>query len=71
MTNLKSVKLSSLQVSQLNMDQSAVIAIEAKGLSGNFFLKFSSDSILAIEKFQQISDGVNCIAAKDEDEVKL
>ena len=57
-TSLKSVKLSPLHVTQLNLDQSAVIAIEAKGRD-------------AIAKFAEISNGVNCIAAIDADQAKL
>ena len=86
---MKSVRLSSLQVSQLNIDQNELIAVEAKGLSGQFettkarlilyILKYSISytarlgfqTTIAIEKFQQLSDGVHCIAAEDGSQAEL
>ena len=77
-TNLKSVRLSSLQVSQLNIDQNELIAVEAKGLSGEFETtkvrligRLVFQTIIAIEKFQKLSDGVHCIAAEDGSQAEL
>jgi len=57
-TSLKSIKLTPLHVTQLNLDQSAVIAIEAKGRD-------------AISKFGEISKAVNCIAAVDAEQAEF